>query len=37
MLPFTPLIFMLQPHPNDIIKMYIIDDILKFLKKEGML
>jgi hypothetical protein len=26
-----------KPHPNNIIKMYIIDDILELLKKEGML
>ena len=26
-----------KPHPNKILKMYIIDDILEILKKEGML
>ena len=26
-----------KPHPNNILKMYVISDILEFLKKEGML
>lgn len=26
-----------KPHPKNILKMYIIDDILELIKKEGML
>ncbi len=35
--PTAATITLHKPHPNNIIKMYIIADILELLKKEGML
>ena len=35
--PMAAAITLHKPHSNNIIKMYIIDDILELLKKEGML
>ena len=35
--PTSATITLHKPHPNNILKIYVIDDILEFLKKEGML
>ena len=35
--PTSATINLHKPHPNNILKMYVIDDILEFLKKEGLL
>ena len=35
--PTAPTITLHKPHPKNILKMYIIDDILEVLKQEGML
>ncbi len=35
--PTAATITLHKPHPDSIVKMYIIDDILELLKKEGML
>lgn len=33
----APPITLHRPHPGRIVKMYVIDDMLEFLKKEGMI
>ena len=35
--PTSPTISLHKPHPKNILKMYIIDDILEILKQEGIL
>ena len=33
----APTITLHKPHPNRIVKMYVINDILELLRKEGMI
>lgn len=33
----APTITLHKPHPTRIVKMYVINDILEFLRKEGMI
>lgn len=35
--PTSATITLHKPHPNNILKMYVIDDIIELLKNEGML
>ena len=35
--PVAPTITLHKPHPNNIIKKYVINDILEHFKKEGMI
>jgi len=35
--PTAPTITLHEPHPNNIVKKYVIDDILELLGKEGMI
>ena len=35
--PTAPTITLHKPHPNRIIKMYVINDILELLRREGMI
>ena len=35
--PTSATITLHKPHPNNILKIYVIDDILEFLKKKGLL
>ncbi len=35
--PTSATIILHKPHPKNILKMYIIDDVLEILKREGML
>lgn len=35
--PSAPTITLHKPHPNRIVKMYVINDILELFRKEGMI
>ena len=35
--PTAPMIALHQPHPGNIVKMYVIDDVLRLLREEGLL
>lgn len=35
--PAAPTITLHKPHPNRTVKMYVINDILEFLKREGLI
>jgi predicted RNA binding protein YcfA (HicA-like mRNA interferase family) len=35
--PTAPAITLHKPHPDRTVKMYIINDLLEFLKKEGLI
>ena len=35
--PTAPTITLHKPHPNRIVKMYVINDILELLRREGMI
>ncbi|MBI4764336.1 MAG: type II toxin-antitoxin system HicA family toxin [Deltaproteobacteria bacterium] len=35
--PVAPTITLHKPHPDNIIKEYVINDILEYFKKEGMI
>jgi hypothetical protein len=35
--PTAPAIILHEPHANRIVKMYVINDILEFLRREGMI
>ncbi|NQU15422.1 MAG: type II toxin-antitoxin system HicA family toxin [Desulfobacteraceae bacterium] len=35
--PTAPTIALHKPHPNRIVKMYVINDILELLRREGMI
>jgi predicted RNA binding protein YcfA (HicA-like mRNA interferase family) len=35
--PTAPLIALHKPHPGNIVKMYVIDDVLRVLTEEGLI
>lgn len=35
--PTAPMIALHKPHPGNIVKMYLIDDVLRLLREEGLL
>jgi len=35
--PTAPAIALHKPHPGNIVKMYVIDDVLRVLKEEGLI
>jgi len=35
--PTAPTITLHKPHPNSIVKMYVINDILELLRREGII
>jgi hypothetical protein len=35
--PTAPPITLHKPHPNRIVNLYVIDDLLKFLRREGII
>jgi len=35
--PTAPVIALHKPHPSDIVKMYVIDDVLRVLIEEGLI
>ncbi len=35
--PTAPMLALHKPHPGNIVKLYVIDDVLRLLKEEGLL
>ena len=35
--PTAPMVALHRPHPGNIVKMYVIDDVLKMLTEEGLI
>ena len=35
--PSAPVIALHKPHPGNIVKMYVIDDVLRVLSEEGLI
>jgi predicted RNA binding protein YcfA (HicA-like mRNA interferase family) len=35
--PKAPMIALHKPHPGNIVKLYVIDDVLRLLREEGLL
>jgi hypothetical protein len=35
--PTTPVIAMYKPHPGNVVRMYVIDEVLRLLTEEGLI
>lgn len=35
--PIVPLIALHKPHPGSVVKMYVVDDVLRVLTEEGLI